>query len=79
MSLDEINAVCADAGMVVCGYAFTRKENATIQVLQLQAPHHALVLSPEDEVMETSMDDVELDIVLGYWQINRKYMDVEYA
>ena len=79
MSLDEIKEISANAGMIVCGYAFTRMHDASIQVLQLQAPNHALVMSEKGEVMETSMDDVELDIVLGYWQRNRKYMEEQYA
>ena len=79
MSLDEIKEVSANAGMIVGGYAFTRMDGANIHVLQLHAPYHALVLSGDDEVLETSMDDVELDIVLGYWQKNRKYMEEQYA
>ena len=58
--------------MIVCGYAFTR-DDANIRVLQLQSPHHALVLSENGEVQETSMDDVELDIVLGYWKKNIRF------
>lgn len=79
MSLDEINAICTNAGMIVGGYAFTKKDDASVQVLQLASPHHALVLSAEGEVQETSMDDVELEIVMGYWHKNRKYMKNAYA
>lgn len=79
MSLDEIKKVCSNAGMIVCGYAFSRKEDSNILILQIHAPHHALLLSPFGEVLETSMDDVELDIVKGYWQKNHKYMEEAYA
>lgn len=79
MSLDEINAIRSNADMIVCGYAFTRKPDANVQIVQLVHPYHALVLSGEGEVLETSMDDVELDIVMEYWHRNRKYTEEAYA
>ena len=65
--------------MIVCGYAFTKTEDSNIRVLDLKAPHHALVLSPKGEVLETTMNDVELSIVEGYWKKNQKYMEESYA
>ncbi len=65
--------------MIVCGYAFTRTEDSNVRVLDLREPHHALLLSEQGEVLETSMDDVELSIVKGYWEKNKKYMEVSYA
>lgn len=65
--------------MIVCGYAFQRMEDKNISILQLDAPNHALVLSYDDEVLETTMDDVELDIVKGYWHKNKKHMEEVYA
>ncbi len=79
MSPNEINTICANADMIICGYAFTKKEDTNIHVVQLQHPFHALVLSPEGEMQETSMDDVEIAIVMDYWHRNRKYMEESYA
>lgn len=79
MSLDEIIDIRNNANMIVCGYAFYRKNDSNIQVVHLNHPFHALVLSKEGKVLETSMDDVELEIVLGYWVKNRKYMEEVYA
>ncbi len=79
MSHDEIKAVCENASMIVCGYAFSKKNDSNIEVLQIHSPHHALILSPSGDVLETSMDDVELNIVLEYWQKNHKYMEEAYA
>jgi len=79
MSLEEINAVCVSADMIVCGYAFSRIDGSKIRVVQLQSPNHALVLSSDGEVLETTMDDVELDIIKGYWAKNHKYMEESYA
>ena len=32
-------------------------------------------MSSEGEIYETSMDDIEIDIVLVYWEKNKKYME----
>lgn len=79
MSLDDIKNIRLKADMIVCGYAFTKMENLNVQVFQLHTPHHALVLSPNSEVLETTMDDVELNIVKEYWAKNQKYLEETYA
>jgi len=79
MSADEIKTICSKADMIVCGYAFTRKDDSNIMIFQLQSPHHALVMSNEGEILETTMDDVELNIVTGYWLKNKKHMEESYA
>ena len=65
----------ADAAQVIVnGYAFT-KDGGNVKVLNLNRPEKAAYLSQSGEVFETSMDDIELDIVLEYYQRNRKYME----
>lgn len=75
MNNDELLKVSSAADMIVCGYAFTKTEDSNIRVLDLKEPHHALFMSQQGEVFETTMDDVELSIVEGYWDKNRKYME----
>lgn len=79
MSHKEIQNVSANADMIVCGYAFKRMDDLNVRVLQLQTPNHALILSTNDEILETSMDDVELEIVKDYWIKNKRYMEEAYA
>lgn len=79
MSIDKVKDIQSGADMIVSGYAFCKKEDATIQVVQLSEPFHALILSPDGEVLETTMDDIELDIVQGYWLKNKKHMEEAYA
>ena len=51
-------------------------DNGYIVVMaNLNRPEKAAYLSRSGEVLETSMDDVELDIVQEYYQRNRKYME----
>lgn len=79
MSFEETNIIRCNADMIICGYAFTKMDDASIEVVQLRPPYHALILSADGEVLETSMDDVELDIVMGYWLKNNKYIEESYA
>lgn len=65
--------------MIVCGYVFTKTENSNMRILNLREPHHALVLSPQGEVLETTMDDVEINIVKGYLEKNKKTLENLYA
>ena len=44
-------------------------------MLNLNKPDRAAVLRPSGEVLETSMDDIELSIVTEYLQRNLKYME----
>ena len=79
MNNDELLKVSSAADMIVCGYAFSKAENSNIRVLDLTEPHHAILMSAQGEVLETTMDDVELSIVEGYWEKNKKYMEESYA
>lgn len=79
MKSEELNTIRLNANMIVCGYAFTYTENLNVRIFDLNEPHHALVLSPQGEVLETSMNDVELCIVRDYWKKNHIYMEEAYA
>lgn len=70
----NILEVADAAEVIVNGYAFTKTGN-NVKVLNLNNPEKAAYLSQAGDVLETSMDDIELDIVLEYYQKNRKYME----
>ena len=70
----NILEVADAAEVIVNGDAFT-KDGTNVKVLNLNRPDKAAVLSKDGEVLETSMDDVELDIVVDYYKRNRKYME----
>lgn len=65
-------ADCAD--MIINGYAFTR-EDENIKVLNLNNPVKSVFMSHEGEVLETSMDDIEIDIVKNYLKNNKEFME----
>ena len=64
--------------MIVYGYAFTRV-NDQIRILNLNNLDKALVISEDGKVLETTMDDIEIRIVLDYWNSDREFMEDEDA
>lgn len=77
MNSYEINAIVESAAMIVCGYAFSRMNDGNIRIVGLKSPNHATVMRPDGEILETNMDDVEIEIVFGYWERNKKHMKEE--
>lgn len=74
--MPDILKVADAANIVVNGYAFTRKGNH-VHVLNLNRPISACVLSADGDVLETSMDDIEIAIVQDYYARNRDFMEDE--
>ena len=73
-TLPDAAAVFAAADMIVNGYAFSRCPEG-FRVLNLNRPDRAVVISPSAEVLETSMDDIEIQIVRGYLEKNRALLE----
>lgn len=71
-SLEEI---ASKANMIVNGYAFTKAELG-IRVLNLNKPNKATLLSEKGEVLETTMDDIEIDIVQDCYLRNQRFMNI---
>ena len=69
--MPDIEAVASGANMIVNGYAFTSAPDGRVRVLNLNAPLAAAVLDRDGRVLETTMDDIEAGIVLGYYRITR--------
>ena len=72
--MPDIKTIADKADIIVNGYAFTRN-GERIQVLNLNCPDKAVVFSTDEEVLETTMDDIELSIASRYLQQNKKYME----
>ena len=63
--MPDIKTIADKADIVVNGYAFTREADG-IHVLNLNSPDKAVVFSEDGEVLETTMDDIELSIASRY-------------
>lgn len=74
----DIKDIADKADMIVSGYAFTW-ENGQIRVLNLNNTEKALVISKDAKVLETTMDDIEIRIVLDYYLNNQEFMEVDNA
>ncbi len=70
----DIKEVADAANIIVNGYAFTKCELG-FRVLNLNNTESAVVFAKNGEILETTMDDIEIDIVGNYLAKNRKYME----
>ena len=77
--MPDIEAVASTADMIVNGYAFSQEDDGRIRVLNLNSPTTAVVLDGEGDVLETSMDDMELGIVRGSFLSNREFLGANNA
>lgn len=71
----DFKTIADNADLIINGYAFT-KLGDYIRVLNLNRLNKALVFDYNQEVIETSMDDIEIQIVFDYYNKNKKYMEV---
>ena len=72
--MSEIEEVAHLADFIVNGYSFIC-ENTRIRVLNLNDTSRAAVLDSNGEVLETSMDDIEISIVQAYWEKNKQFAE----
>ncbi len=72
----NLQAVADSADMIVNNYAFKRNVD-TIRVLNLSVPNTAIIFSTDGKILETDMDDIEISIVLNYYNRNKKYLEDE--
>lgn len=70
----DIKKVADGADLIVNGYAFTTCDMG-FKVLNLNRPEKAVVLSKSGDVLETTMDDIEISIVNNYLKRNREFME----
>ena len=69
----SVKDVADNANMIINGYAYT-KDGDYIRVLNLNCLNNAAVIY-KDEIVETNMDDIEIQIVLDYYNKNKEFME----
>lgn len=70
----DIKKVADEADVIVNGYAFTHSDK-NFKVLNLNRPEKAAVLTEAGEVLETSMDEIEVRIVCDYLSKNKRFVE----
>ena len=68
----SIKEVADKADIIVNGYAFTKDKVG-------YRPRRAVVLDYSGEMLETTMDDMEVGIVKDYFIKNKNYMEEDNA
>jgi hypothetical protein len=51
------------------------KNGENIRILNLNKPGRAAFINSDGEVLETSMDDIEIAIILDYYNKNRRFLE----
>lgn len=72
MSEEQATSIAEQADVIVNGYAML-KHALGIRVVNLDTGNVA-VFSDRDEMLETSMSDIELAIALKYLKANRQFI-----
>lgn len=75
--MDKLKAIADSAEMIVNGYAFV-KDGENIKVVNLNNSQKDMYMDCMGNVLETSMDDIEIDIVLSYYSRNKKFLNIEW-
>ena len=79
MSEKELEKIAEKAKIIVNGYAFSKREDGFISILNLEHPDCAIVINSDFEIIETNMDEIEQRIVLALAKKNLKFLGEENA
>jgi hypothetical protein len=67
--------IADEADVIIDGFAFIKKDEGRITTVNLNREGHAALVFPSGEVVESSMDDIELAIAMDYLSRAREYME----
>ena len=71
---EDIKEIADNADMIVDGYAFTEYD-AGCRVIDLNDAQSAMVIDKKDRVIETTMDDIEIGIVIDLYKRNKRFLE----
>ena len=66
--------IADSANLIVGGYAMMKHELG-FQIVNLNSGN-ALIVSNDYKILETSMEDLEVEVAIGYLKTNRSFMEV---
>ena len=75
MTEKELNDIEMRSKMIVKGYAFLKRDDGLIGILNLNHPESAMVVNKNCEMIETNMDDIEQHIVVDICLRNLQFME----
>ena len=71
---EKMLEIADNEDMIVDGYSFT-KDEVGCRVIDLNNPDSAMVINSDDRVIETTMSDIEITIVLDIYKRNKVFME----
>lgn len=74
MSIDRKKEIAEQAEVIINGYAVIKNDIGML-VVNLNADNASAVFDRNDEMLETSMDDIDLAIAHDYLIKSKKYME----
>ena len=69
----DMKIIADKADMIISGYAFSKIPYGN-KAVNLQSSS-ACVIGSDDTVIESSMDDIELEIVVDYFRRNKRFLE----
>ena len=75
----KLREIAEKANFIVSGYAFTKREDGFISILNLEHPECAMVVNDQSEIIETNMDAIEQTIALKLCRKNLQFLEVQDA
>ena len=75
----ELQKIAENAKIIVNGYAFSKRVDGFISILNLDHPDCAMVISKDLEIIETNMDEIEQGIVVSLAKRNLPFLEDDNA
>lgn len=75
MSEKDIKDIIESSKIIVAGYAFMKRDDGFISILNLERPTSAMVVNMNSELLETNMNEIEQRIVLEICKKNLQFME----
>lgn len=77
--MPDLKEIADKADLIVNGYAFTKESDGRYRVLNLNSPKDAAVITADGTVIETTMDDIGVEIVKRIFRTDREFLEEEDA
>ena len=75
----DAKRIADEAEVIIDGYAYIKKDEGRITIVNLNREGHAALVFPTGEIVESSMDEIELSIALDYLDRAKAYMEDGHA
>ena len=76
--MTDFHEIVDNSSVILNGYALQKMAKG-IRVVNIHKPTHVAIFSDNGELLETSMDDIELHIAKKYYEKGLTYLEEENA